>query len=245
MISRRNFSTVVVLGSVINAFVEEVGGRSLAQFEPSQEIGSLSAKLHISIYHANLRYVDSLFEASFPLESLQVFEGKLVLQWLHFIELWRDECADNEGFFNSPQTLALSLAFKNQKECWESLRDAFLQHFGIGEKTTLVMWTYVYNAFTMGGELNTPQGFEIQLKDYPELHLGHDYYGYAVTSPRNGKTCIVEKESGAIIGASLEETIADIAGGEPEYMRKQLEKAMKQSVRIIPEEKFWDLYRGE
>jgi len=103
----------------------------------------------------------------------------------------------------------------------------------------MIAWTMVYNAFTMGGSVWRPSGFEF--KEGDAVHLGKGFYGYVLESP-NGKTIVVEKQSGAIVGNSLEEVVSDIAEAEFETMQKQVEHACSKNINLVSEEKFWLLY---
>lgn len=103
------------------------------------------------------------------------------------------------------------------------------------------IWTYFYNAFTMGGQCNQPTGFEKEVEN--EVDLGGGYKGYEILTPK-GKTIIVEKSSGAIVGSSLTDVRNDIETADPKIMAKQVEQACKElkNVKIISEEKFWQTY---
>lgn len=199
---------------------------------------ALLANVKNSIYRATVRFADTYFN---PMDLDSVYTGSAVLKWLPFIEIWLEECSENERIYHSDQT-AFGLMFREQVKIWKELRDEFMTHFDIKERTTLVVWSYIYNPFTMGGNLTTAKGFEIQLADQTEVHLGRDYYGYILKSPK-GQSVIVETESGAIVGTSFSAVVEDIQDGEPEYMRKQLEKAKKEHVSIISEDEFWRLYK--
>lgn len=106
-------------------------------------------------------------------------------------------------------------------------------------------WTYFYNAFTMGGKLNVPTGFEFDETHYQLHDLGEGYFGYELTAP-SGKTIVVENTSGAIVGNSIEEVQADIVGavlaGQQNMMKNQVMNAAREHVRIISKEEFWAKY---
>lgn len=103
------------------------------------------------------------------------------------------------------------------------------------------IWTYFYNAFTMGGSCNVPTGFETILDN--EVELGNGFLGYEVLTPKGNKI-IVEKESGAIVGNSLEQVKKDITTSKIDVMNKQVKQACEESenVKIISENKFWNTY---
>lgn len=107
------------------------------------------------------------------------------------------------------------------------------------------VWTYMYNAFTMGGNLNVPTGFEFD-ETTKKLHdLGEGYFGYELITPK-GQTIVVESASGAIIGDSIESVQSDIVGavlaGQQHLMKQQVINAMAEDVKIISEEEFWKKY---
>ena len=105
----------------------------------------------------------------------------------------------------------------------------------------MIAWTFVYNPFVMGGNVWQPKGFKFDRKEKKDL--GKGFYGYQLFSPK-GKEVIVEQKSGAIVGNSLEEVRKDILSSTIEIMQKQVEDACKQLclVKIISENKFWDIY---
>lgn len=106
----------------------------------------------------------------------------------------------------------------------------------------IVMWTYVYKPFILGGRCNQPTGCEIEVGE--ELYFGNDYYGYEVKTP-SSKTLIVEKTSGAIIGSSLKDVRDDVTNGNKKVMEDQIKYACNEAkeVNIISQEEFWKIYK--
>lgn len=106
-------------------------------------------------------------------------------------------------------------------------------------------WTYFYNAFVMGGDTTSPTGFLFDETIKEKIDLGQGYYGYKLTSQK-GTDIIVESESGAIVGNSVDEVAADICGavlaGQENVMKQQVAEAMKANIHVISEEKFWATY---
>lgn len=105
----------------------------------------------------------------------------------------------------------------------------------------MFIWTYFKRPFVMGGRVNQPTGFKKELGE--ELDLGKGYKGCQLVSPK-GKTIIVEKQSGAIVGSSLEEVRKDIECAETHVMEEQVKFACSEleKINVILEEEFWKVY---
>ena len=100
------------------------------------------------------------------------------------------------------------------------------------------VWTKQYRPFVMGGDVR--RNIRCDLPAEGPHDLGQDYLGYIVTSP-GGRTFVAEKNSGAIIGDTLEAVRQDIREGDPALMARQVEEATKardEAVTVEPEE-FW------
>jgi hypothetical protein len=81
------------------------------------------------------------------------------------------------------------------------------------------IWTWYYNPWKMGGSCNQPMLAEVEcLGPYD---LGKGYEGYYTVSP-NGRTFVMEAETGAIVGYTLEEVRSDISSGDEQEMRDQI-----------------------
>jgi hypothetical protein len=93
----------------------------------------------------------------------------------------------------------------------------------------------------MGGRCNQPTGCEVEIDE--EFYLGNGYYGYEIKLP-SGKTRVIEKTSGAIVGDTIKEVRNDITEGDKKVMEDQVIHACKESkeVRVISQEEFWKIY---
>ena len=100
------------------------------------------------------------------------------------------------------------------------------------------VWTKNYRPFILGGDVNAPIMFDVEILGY--YGLGRGYSGYLFESP-SGKTFVAESETGAIVGTTLHGVRVDIAGGDDEVMRKQIAQG-KQDVKsayLGTEDEFW------
>lgn len=103
-------------------------------------------------------------------------------------------------------------------------------------------WTYVYNAFIIGGNVHQAKGFEFD-ETKEELHyLGKEFNAYILDSPDGKTKIIVEEVSGGIVGNDYHDVCLDIAMGNKEEMQAQIEDACKEFVKIVSEEEFWKIY---
>lgn len=105
-----------------------------------------------------------------------------------------------------------------------------------------VIWTAAYSPFIMGGDVNAPISTEVEVGE--PFDLGGGFTGYLVVSPK-GRTHVVEAETGAFVGTSIDEVKANIAAGDPAVMRKQITDALEEFKKAIPltNEQFWGRFR--
>jgi hypothetical protein len=102
----------------------------------------------------------------------------------------------------------------------------------------LVIWTYFYEPMRLGGSLWNPKGCEIEAGE--PVDLGGGYAGHEIESPQ-GFTVVAEASSGAIVGPNLASVRKDIAEGDPEVMKEQVEKALTEceGIPIMSPDSFW------
>ena len=86
------------------------------------------------------------------------------------------------------------------------------------------IWKRGYSPFTLGGDVHRP--IKMKVEASAPVDLGEGYQGYIIDTPK-GKTLVAESTSGAVVGDTLEMVRADIAAGDPEVMRKQIEDAKR------------------
>jgi hypothetical protein len=90
----------------------------------------------------------------------------------------------------------------------------------------------------MGGDVHAAIATEVEVGRAQTL--GKGFVGHVVTAP-NGRTFIVESETGAIVGWSLEQVRSDIEKAEYRAMQLQITEA-KEKVRTatyVSEQEFW------
>jgi hypothetical protein len=105
-------------------------------------------------------------------------------------------------------------------------------------------WTYIYEPFTMGGSVWRPA--TAALECLGPYDLGAGYQGYLSVSPLTGKWIVCESDSCAIVGHSLDEVRKDIAEGDADVMKMQVEHAImeyRKASRVEPD-KFWEKMRN-
>jgi hypothetical protein len=104
------------------------------------------------------------------------------------------------------------------------------------------IWTYGYNAWVMGGDTHYILMCEVECSD--PIDLGKGYRGHIVFFPSwIPGICVIESETGAIIGDSIPEVIEDIKAGDDEVMKRQIEKSKldlkNMRIQRVTEEEFW------
>jgi hypothetical protein len=242
MKTREEFRRKELNDAMIRSFYEYVKEQAelpiLPALDTKLNLNTDRALWRIAIYRSNIRFVESNL-LSLPLKLFTLCTGKEVLQWLAFIEDWIADCADNEQFFGSNPVGEL---FGFQKEVWKEVRDKFRDHFEIAPDS-VVAWTYVYNPFVMGGPTTVAKGFNLFTEELPVFDLGSGYFGYFCLSP-SGKGIVVEKETGAIVGNSIEKVKEDIRTAERGIMKEQIMTARRTKVITISEKEFWGLYKS-
>lgn len=104
------------------------------------------------------------------------------------------------------------------------------------------IFTLARNPFAFGNR-TYPIATEIQDPEWTPLHKG--FYAAAIIDTR-GRSHVVEKESGALIGNTIEEVNADIdACDDISIMQQQVEKAKEQckEAQVLPQDEFWNRMR--
>lgn len=98
-------------------------------------------------------------------------------------------------------------------------------------------WSMFYFPFTMGGDVWQAAGAEVEC-DEPIWFNGH---ALAVCRGPDGASCVVEFTTGAVVGQDLLRVKADIAEGDPEVMKKQIDEAnkLRKSARKVEVDHFW------
>jgi hypothetical protein len=96
----------------------------------------------------------------------------------------------------------------------------------------------------MGGDVRRPISCDVPVSG--PFDLGKGYQGYLGVAP-NGRTFVVESETGAIVGNTLENVIDDISQGDPDVMRRQIEKARETVKRAqeMSQDDFWRMLKGD
>jgi len=77
----------------------------------------------------------------------------------------------------------------------------------------------------MGGDVNAPIATKLEVGE--PFDLGGGFEGYLVVSPA-GKTHVVESETGAFVGTSIDDVKADIAAGDPAIIRLSTSRVLDQ-----------------
>lgn len=108
----------------------------------------------------------------------------------------------------------------------------------------LKVYTLSYRPFILGGDVNGPISTAAAVDSGPHK-LGRGVSCYVVRKP-NGGTVIAEATTGALIGPTLNQVIADVQSGDPQIMAKQMKQAMIDSKRATPVEpaEFWGRMRS-
>lgn len=106
------------------------------------------------------------------------------------------------------------------------------------------IWTVGNNPWVMGGRVKY-----VCMADVPvagPVDLGKGYQGYVAVSP-SGYVCVVESETGAIVGHDVAEVKQDIETGDDAVMRKQIADARKMletwRCETVTAEEFWKRLR--
>ncbi len=105
------------------------------------------------------------------------------------------------------------------------------------------IWTEAYRPFIMGGDVRAPVITNVNVEGPFVLPKGVKVF--VATAP-NGKTFVVEAESGAMIGPNLEQVYSDIdACPDTAIMCRQIARAKKRQLRAVPVEpaEFWKLLK--
>jgi hypothetical protein len=100
-----------------------------------------------------------------------------------------------------------------------------------------------YQPFRLGGNVHAPMSCQVEaLGPYP---IGKGFEGFLVVSPF-GKTYVAEKESGGLIGPSLDSVREDVESAELKVMKEQVQEAVRISKTAEPvsTEEFWERMRN-
>lgn len=101
------------------------------------------------------------------------------------------------------------------------------------------VWTRAYRPFIMGGNPHAPICCELE----PEgtVHsLGKGIQVVLVVSP-NGKSAVVEVQSGGVVGTSLELVRQDVSEADSEVMQEQIAQSIETAkiAVAVEAEEFW------
>jgi hypothetical protein len=150
--SRTAFETKSISGYALNDFYDYVKKIALgeqgveADLDTKVDIPNLHVtfnqeqakdfkeKIEMGVYRANTRFIRSLLDTSFPLDPISQFNGKEILPWLDYIQLWVDKCKEGGALFGGGSG-EIGFMIQIQKEVWEELRAQFLKYFNIEEET--------------------------------------------------------------------------------------------------------------
>ncbi len=104
------------------------------------------------------------------------------------------------------------------------------------------IWTLEYQPFRMGGDLHSPLATKVDVGE--PVDIGNDQQAFVIVSP-SGKTFVAETRTGAIVGTDIEQVRKDVAAGDPEVIRQQLDKAAGdiKNARHVSNEVFWGMMR--
>lgn len=102
---------------------------------------------------------------------------------------------------------------------------------------TKVIWVHQVELAFAGGE-KFP-GIETACRG--PVDLGHGVKGLLVRSPRTGQEYVVEASAGGVVGVSVAEVKAGIAGCDRAQIKAQLAKGKEQASRvcIVTDDEFW------
>lgn len=103
--------------------------------------------------------------------------------------------------------------------------NAMLRAYGV-DTTKVKAWTLGYFPFTMGGRVWRPMVATLAC-DEP-VHAGKGFFVQVAHGP-GGATKVIEATTGAVVGDTLEQVMADIdACDDVDLMKRQIEKAHDQ-----------------
>jgi len=101
-----------------------------------------------------------------------------------------------------------------------------------------------YFPFTMGGNVNQPIVTEIEYIE--EKKIGKGLKAFSFKTPK-GNLKIAESITGAIVGDSFKEVIADVKSATKKMMIGQIEEGKKMfssgSVKNYSKDKFFEIYK--
>lgn len=103
------------------------------------------------------------------------------------------------------------------------------------------VFTYLYNAFQMGGNLQSPIATWVIPAE--EIVTSHNINLIVFNLP-NGETRIAEKSTGAIVGDNLDDVLEDMAIAPKDVMLEQVRKAKFDSdaAKVLPYAEFMKKY---
>ena len=109
-------------------------------------------------------------------------------------------------------------------------------------KMKIKVWTECYRPFVMGGDVWHSISTEHECTG---PYMYDTFKLYIAKNPITGQIHIVEGESGAFVGTSLDEVKNDIKTADLEIMKKQLIAAMKrgQDADPLTNSEFWKLFK--
>lgn len=106
------------------------------------------------------------------------------------------------------------------------------------------IWTMGYFPMTMGGSVHQPIVTEIE--PIEEKKIGKGLKAFSFKTPK-GNLRIAESITGAIVGDSFKEVIADVKVASKKVMMEQIENGKKMlssgSVKHYSNQKFFQLYK--
>ena len=104
------------------------------------------------------------------------------------------------------------------------------------------IWTEAYSPWIMGGDVNAPISTELECTG---PHKAGAFELYIAKNPITGQEHIVESETGAFIGTSLEGVRNDIETADKEIVKEQLIAAHERVKEALPlsNEDFWRYFR--
>lgn len=112
----------------------------------------------------------------------------------------------------------------------------------VKSKKAIRIYTESYSPFIMGGDVHQPIACETKSYTGPyKLNKGVQVYVCEV----NGKTYVVEKTTGALVGGSLKMVTNDIKAAKKSVIQGQIREAKERATyaRKINEEEFWRMMR--
>lgn len=104
------------------------------------------------------------------------------------------------------------------------------------------IWTEAYRPWIMGGDCNAPVVCDVSVAG--PLPLGKGYQGFLAIAP-SGATFVIESETGAIVGSTIEDVRKDVERADEKVMQEQIASAKIRAQRAVAVslKEFWKLLR--